>query len=177
MRVSRRGVLQTIGAGIGALALSAGKFSSPGDPAGKDALDTHGVAGRPSVLTISRGATTTMVANTDLGRFESRGVRAAVRCVHCGRRLVRWRGIPLRSLVDSVGATRSEQVLLTSLTEAGEKRTTLLGAAQVQATTTVLAVEAEEGLEAGHRHPARLMTQGRSFPLRNASLISIEVLV
>lgn len=178
VRLSRREALNAVGAGIGALALTAGKANGRADAATRSPSRVPAVINGVSALTISRAATVTVVAVADLGRFASHAVRNPVGCAECDSRVMGWRGIGLRGLVDSVGARRSEQVRLTSLAATGEKRTTLLGAARVQADTTLLALPADDQrLDVSHAHPVQLLVPGRSGDFRHTSLISIDVLV
>jgi len=88
-----------------------------------------------------------------------------------------WTGVPLRTLLDHVGAPRGHAVRVTSLQQAGSDRQTELPADFVDDPRTLVALMLDgEPLSLDHGYPARLIAPDRPGALQTKWIARIEVL-
>ncbi|GAB4009215.1 molybdopterin-dependent oxidoreductase [Nocardioides ultimimeridianus] len=88
-----------------------------------------------------------------------------------------WTGVPLRTLLDHVGAPKGRAVVVTSLQQQGPDRVTTLPANFVDDPRTLLALALDgEPLSIDHGYPARLIAPDRPGALQTKWVTRIEVL-
>lgn len=87
-----------------------------------------------------------------------------------------WTGVPMRVLLDLVGAPRGVDVVVTSLQRSGPYRSTVLQANFADDTRTLLALSlAGEPLSIDHGYPARVIAPNRPGVLQTKWVASVEV--
>jgi DMSO/TMAO reductase YedYZ molybdopterin-dependent catalytic subunit len=136
-------------------------------------------------LALDAGWRLSVVNGTRMRGFDRRELEAMpqteavlpIACVEGWSTSARWRGVPLKRLMASVGASPSAAVRITSLEPRGHYRATTMPAEYVQDDTTLVALQLNgETLDLDHGYPARIIAPGRPGVLQTKWLDSIEVL-
>ncbi|CAM3702314.1 molybdopterin-dependent oxidoreductase [Smaragdicoccus niigatensis] len=100
-----------------------------------------------------------------------------IACVEGWSASANWEGVPIRSLLDSVGAPRGRDVRVTSLERGGLYRSTTLPANFADDPITLVALRLNgKVLDLDHGYPCRLIAPARPGVLQTKWLSRIEVL-
>jgi DMSO/TMAO reductase YedYZ molybdopterin-dependent catalytic subunit len=98
----------------------------------------------------------------DLRRMPTSEATLPIACVDGWSANERWRGVPLRQLLELAGAAPGAEVLVESLQPTGLYRTSIVNAAQAADHATLLALEVNgEPLHIDHGFPVRLIGPNR----------------
>jgi len=195
--LSRRGLLRSTWAAAGVAVLATAGSTVPflrkvsvlgvrsGDgPAGipinksaKAAGVTASAVSPAYALTVASGAREVALSRDDLLAMTQREETLPIACVEGWSASGTWTGVPVRDLLDLVGAPRDADVLVTSLQERGAfRRTTLQGNfADDDRTLLALALDGDT-LSVDHGYPARVIAPNRPGVLQTKWVSRIEVL-
>lgn len=169
--------------GLERLALLAPRRPSTGPqgvPVNKTAAEANVVTKATDVTyrLVVTGAVTTALS-LDLATLRAMPQREAelpISCVEGWSASARWRGVPLRDLLDLAGARPGAEVTVRSLEEAGLYGQSDLLAAHVTDADTLLALELNgEVLDLDHGYPLRLIAPNRPGVQQTKWLAEIEV--
>jgi len=197
-RTGRRGFLATVALGVAAVVgLTAGQTVTPLDAANvfgprKKGTGQQGVpVNRTSaqakvataalasdwVLTVAHGSTEQTFSRAELMALPQTDVELPIACVEGWSQMASWRGVRLRDLVDTVGASPESDFRLISLEERGGFRQTEMGREYVRDALTLVALELNgETLDLEHGYPARMIAPGRPGVLQTKWLSRIEAI-
>lgn len=130
-------------------ARSAGVLTTARDPSYR--LRVEGNVEQP--LTLSLG---------ELRELPSRQASLPIACVQGWSADARWRGVPVRDLLDRAGASANAEVEVESIQSAGQYRASMLNRWQARDEDTLLAYEVNgEALHIDHGFPVRLIGPNR----------------
>ncbi|HJQ06333.1 MAG TPA: molybdopterin-dependent oxidoreductase [Nocardioides sp.] len=195
--VGRRAVIRTgwLAAAVAVVTAS----SAAGTVPGLDRLAVLSPRSRRSGIPVNRTAADARVAPAALGvgyrcRVEHAGGSAAftradllalpqsthtlaIACVEGWSADGSWTGVPLREVLDRVGAPRGRAVVVTSLEPQGPERVSTLPADFADDPRTLLALALDgEPLSLDHGYPVRLIAPDRPGALQTKWIARIEVL-
>jgi Oxidoreductase molybdopterin binding domain len=98
----------------------------------------------------------------DLRDMPAREATLPIACVEGWSASARWRGVPVRDLLERAGAPPGARVTVESLQEGGRYRTSELAGAQLDDADTLLALDLDgEPLHLDHGFPVRLIAPNR----------------
>ncbi len=127
-------------------------------------------------LTIRAGDQSASFSLSDLRAMPQTTASLPIACVEGWSAGATWTGVPVRALLDRVGAPRGSDVTVTSLQPAGAFRVTTLQANFADDPRTLVALElAGETLSIDHGFPCRLIAPDRPGVLQTKWLDSLEV--
>jgi DMSO/TMAO reductase YedYZ molybdopterin-dependent catalytic subunit len=114
-------------------------------------LQLDGAVERPLELTLA-----------ELQALPARSAELPIACVEGWSRSARWRGVPVRDLLDLVGAGGATDVRVESLQPRGRYKASMLNVDQIRDRDTLLAWELnDEPLHIDHGYPVRLIGPNR----------------
>lgn len=117
------------------------------------------------------------LTRTDLLARQQMTHTLPIACVEGWTAFGDWTGVPVRTLLDEVGAPRGRSVRVSSLQEHGADRETVLPADFVDDRRTLVALMLDgEALSLDHGYPARLIAPDRPGALQTKWVARIEVL-
>jgi hypothetical protein len=135
-----------------------------GDPAYR--LRVHGRVARPLELSLQ-----------DVRARPTREVRLPISCVEGWSYSARWRGIPLRDLLEEAGADRGAAVLLRSLQTRGPYSAARINAAHARHPDTLLALQVNGApLHLDHGFPLRLIAPDNPGVMQTKWVTEVQVL-
>ena len=144
-------------------ARAAGVLDLLEDPAWR--LRVTGAVERPLELTLD-----------ELRSMPQREAELPIACVEGWSASARWRGVPVRDLLDLAGADHDAEVLVTSFQQRGSYGSSELNRHQARDRDTLVALELDGAeLHPDHGYPARLIGPGRSGVLQTKWLAELEV--
>ncbi len=112
-----------------------------------------------------------------LGAMPQRSAVLPIACVEGWSRDARWTGVPLRDLLDQVGAPHDARVRLVSLERGGHYAVSVMGASYARDPLTLLALSLNGApLDHDHGYPARVIAPNRPGVLQTKWVTRIEVL-
>ncbi len=193
--LSRRGLLRTtwLAAGVAVLA-SAGStvpllrrvsvfgVRSGGGPGGlpvnksAHAADVIAAALDPGFeLVVANGSRTVSLSRAQLAAMPQVTASLPIACVEGWSAGATWTGVPVRDLLDLVGAPEGADVTVHSLQPRGAYRTTLLPANFARDRRTLLALSlGDEALSLDHGYPCRLIAPNRPGVLQTKWVARLE---
>jgi DMSO/TMAO reductase YedYZ molybdopterin-dependent catalytic subunit len=197
--LTRRGFLATVAAAAGTLTLTTvGQTIRPlsplgllaprqpdigpqGLPVNKTAREAGVVelAGQPSwrLLVEGRVATPLSLALEELRALEQREVSLPIACVEGWSADARWRGVPVRGLLEMAGADASSHVAVESLQPKGLYRRSVLNPSHARHPDTLLALAlGGEPLHFDHGYPARLIAPNQPGVMQTKWVARLVVL-
>jgi DMSO/TMAO reductase YedYZ molybdopterin-dependent catalytic subunit len=162
----------TAGGTVGPLSSLAGlaqrrpRNGPQGLPVNKSARDAGvvGLVDEDSYRLTIDGAVAEQLSLTlaDLRALPQREAMLPIACVEGWSRSARWRGVPVRTLLERVGAPPAAEVLVESLQPRGSYRASNLNRHQAADRDTLLALELEgQPLHVDHGWPVRLIGPNR----------------
>lgn len=190
--LSRRGVLRTawLAAGVAVVTGSTATGTLPGldrlavlsprsrrsgIPINRTAAQVGVATGDPSYrCRVVNGERSVELALADLAALPQATHTLPIACVEGWTAYGTWTGVPVRALLDLVGAPRGSDVRLTSL-QAGRVDELPAGFADDDRTLIALRLDGEP-LTPDHGFPARLIAPGRPGALQTKWVTAIEVL-
>ena len=197
-RWSRRAFLAAVGVTTGAVVLTtAGQSFSWLDPlnlfaprkmgTGPQAVPVNRTAADAKVadlagakdwaLTVSHQDIRRILTLAELQALPQYEHELPIACVEGWSQTATWRGVRIRDLVASVGASPSSSLRVTSLEPEGAYRTMDMPAAYAQDERTLVALELNgQTLDLDHGYPARIIAPGRPGVLQTKWLHTVEVL-
>src|SRR5690606_1733705 len=102
------------------------------------------------------------LSRAELAALPQRTADLPIACVEGWSASARWRGVPVRHLLDLAGAAPDAEVVVESLQPRGRYRASPLNAAQAADPDTLLALELDgEPLHLDHGYPVRLIGPNR----------------
>ncbi|CAI9407940.1 molybdopterin-dependent oxidoreductase [Nocardioides sp. T2.26MG-1] len=194
--LSRRGLLRTawLAAGVAVLATAGstvpvlrrvsvlGVRSGDGPmgmPVNKSAAAAGVTASATSAdyrLTVAHGGREVALTRADLAAMPQSTRTLPIACVEGWSANGTWTGVPVRDLLDLVGAPRGADVLVSSLQESGPYTTIVLHASFADDERTLLALAlGGEPLAIDHGYPARVIAPDRPGVLQTKWVRRIEV--
>lgn len=195
--VSRRGFLTAVGASVvGVVALTAGQSFRVLDPVnvfaprkqgyGPQSLPVNRTAEQAQVtasaldpgwaLVVTSGATTRAFTRAELLALPQTTADLPIACVEGWSQTATWTGVPVRRLLDEVGAGPNAPLTLTSLEAEGAYRQTRMGGEYSSDPSTLVALRLDgQDLDLQHGYPARIIAPGRPGVLQTKWLSRIEV--
>lgn len=195
--VSRRGFLTAVGASVvGVVALTAGQSFRVLDPInvfaprkqglGPQSLPVNRTAEQAAVtesaldpgwaLVVTAGATTRAFTREQLLALPQTTADLPIACVEGWSQTATWTGVPVRRLLDEVGADPDAPLTLTSLEAEGAYRQTRMGGEYSSDPSTLVALRLDgQDLDLQHGYPARIIAPGRPGVLQTKWLARIEV--
>jgi len=180
--LSRRGLLRTtfLASGVAVLAVAGGTVpflrrvsvfavrsgeGPQGVPVNKSAAAAHitdELVGPAYRLEIVHGDRNVSLTREDLQAMEQRTESLPIACVEGWSAGATWSGVPVRSLLDLVGAPAGSEVLVESLQEHGGERVSILAGNFADHPHTLLALDLSgEPLSLDHGFPCRLIAPDR----------------
>lgn len=197
-QTSRRGFFVTVGVAAAALVtLTAGQsfrvldatniFGARKNDTGPQGLPVNRTAAKAKVvesatspswrLTVSNGDTVTTYSRSELEAMRQYEVVLPIACVEGWSQYATWKGPRLSELVDSVNASGSATVRITSLEENSSYAVTHMEANFVRDDLTLVALQLNgDVLDIDHGYPARIIAPARPGVLQTKWLKSLEVL-
>ncbi|MEO5678595.1 MAG: molybdopterin-dependent oxidoreductase [Acidimicrobiales bacterium] len=196
-RLSRRGFLGVVGAAAGAVTLTtAGATVRP--LRALSVLATRDPNSGPQGLPVNRSAVDAGTRDVDLAAFRLRvqgrvatpleltyeevlamathTATLPITCVEGWSAAARWRGVPVRALLQRAGAEPGAEVVLTSLEQRGAYRTSALGHDHAADPDTLLATHLDgQPLAPDHGFPLRLIAPNRPGVLQTKWVTTVEV--
>ncbi|WP_395691407.1 molybdopterin-dependent oxidoreductase [Nocardioides sp.] len=127
-------------------------------------------------LVVANGDRSIELSRSDLLAMPQSTHDLPIACVEGWSANGTWTGVPVRHLLDQVGAPRGSDVLVTSLQESGPFTTTVLHASFADDDRTLLALAlGGEPLSLDHGFPARVIAPDRPGVLQTKWVARIEV--
>jgi molybdopterin-dependent oxidoreductase-like protein protein len=194
--LSRRGLLRTTWVATGVAVLATAGSTVPvlrrvsvlgvrsgdgpmGVPVNKSAAAAGVGAAATSAdyrLTVVHGDREVALTRAELAAMPQSTHSLPIACVEGWSADGSWTGVPVRTLLDLVGAPRGSDVLVTSLQESGPYRTTILHASFADDHRTLLALAlGGEPLAIDHGYPARVIAPNRPGVLQTKWVRRLEV--
>jgi DMSO/TMAO reductase YedYZ molybdopterin-dependent catalytic subunit len=128
-------------------------------------------------LTVVNGGTEKALTRIELQTMAQTRATLPIACVEGWTASADWEGVPVRSLLDLVGAPRGRDIRLTSLEQGGLYRATTLPAAFADDSLSLVALRLNgQILDLDHGYPCRLITASRPGVHQTKWLARIEVL-
>lgn len=195
--ISRRGLVRTALAGSGVAVLATAGSTVPvlrdvsvfgvrsGDGPGgipinrtARAADVVAAALDPGFrLVVVDGTTEQVFTRAELESLPQVSAELPIACVEGWSASGRWTGVPVRALLDGIGAGRGRDVQVVSLEQRGTYRRTTLPHQFVDDPLTLLALRlGDEPLALDHGYPCRLIAPNRPGVLQTKWVTRIEVL-
>jgi hypothetical protein len=195
--VSRRGFLTAIGASaLGVVVLTAGQSFRLLDPVnlfaprkqgyGPQSLPVNRTAEQAAVtesamdpswaLVVMAGGVAHAFTRAQLLALPQTTADLPIACVEGWSQTATWTGVPVRRLLDEIGAPSDAALTITSLEQDGAYRQTRMGGEYSDDPTTLVALRLDgEDLDIQHGYPARIIAPGRPGVLQTKWLSRIEV--
>jgi hypothetical protein len=194
--LSRRGLLRTTWGAAGIVTLATAGISVPwlrrvsvlgvrsgngpqGVPINKSAAAAGVLSTATSAayrLTVRHGDRAESFSLADLRAMRQTTASLPIACVEGWSAGATWTGVPVRDLLDRVGASRGREVTVTSLQPSGPYRVTALPADFADDPRSLVALElGGEPLSIDHGFPCRLIAPDRPGVLQTKWLASLEV--
>lgn len=127
-------------------------------------------------LTVAHGDREIALTRADLAAMPQSTHSLPIACVEGWSANGTWTGVPVRALLDLVGAPEGSDVLVTSLQESGPYTTTVLHASFADDERTLLALAlGGEPLAIDHGYPARVIAPNRPGVLQTKWVRRLEV--
>ncbi|HEY8525770.1 MAG TPA: molybdopterin-dependent oxidoreductase [Acidimicrobiales bacterium] len=116
------------------------------------------------------------LSRAELAALPQRTADLPIACVEGWSASARWRGVPVRHLLDLAGAAPDAEVVVESLQPRGRYRASPLNAAQAADPDTLLALELDgEPLHLDHGYPVRLIGPNRPGVQQTKWVARLEV--
>jgi hypothetical protein len=194
--LSRRGLLRTTWAAAGVVVLATAGSTVPflrrvsvlavrdgegpqGVPVNKSARAAHitdEMIGPGYRLQVVHGSRSVRLAREDLEAMAQATESLPIACVEGWSAGATWTGVPVRDLLDLVGAPADSDVVVTSLQPDGPYRETVLQRTFADDRRTLVALRLHgEPLDRDHGAPARLIAPNRPGVLQTKWLARLEV--
>lgn len=194
--LSRRGLLRTTWGAAGVVTLATAGISVPwlrrvsvlgvrsgdgpqGVPINKSAASAGVLSTATSAayrLTVRHGDRSASFSLAELRAMRQTTASLPIACVEGWSAGATWTGVPVRDLLDRVGAPRGHAVTVTSLQPSGPYRDTVLPASFADDPRSLVALElGGEPLSIDHGFPCRLIAPDRPGVLQTKWLSSLEV--
>jgi Oxidoreductase molybdopterin binding domain len=194
--LSRRGLLRTtwLASGVAVLATAGvtvpflrnvsvlgvrsgdGPQGIPINKAGSEAGVTASATRADYRLTVAYAGRSVDLSRTDLLALPQQTHVLPIACVEGWSASGAWTGVPVRDLLDLVGAPRGSDVVVSSLQESGAFRTTVLQGSFADDERSLLALSlAGEPLSLDHGYPARVIAPDRPGVLQTKWVHRLEV--